>query len=120
MGECADMLLDGTCDYITGEYIGSPCGYPRTLQHGTSKRSMIQTKKQRPQYSEARNDIHSLGGCYGLRGSELCHAIGVFLQMKGVKPLPKMNAQYRIIRGQYRNEFIQYLKSRKQNGTAGQ
>lgn len=120
MGECADMLLDGTCDYITGEYIGDPCGYPRTLQHGAPKRSMIQTKKQRPQYSEARNDIHSLGGCYGLQGAELCHAIGVFLQMKGVKPLPKMNTQYRIVRGQYRTEFIQYLKSLKSNGAPGQ
>ena len=28
MGECADMLLDGTLDCITGEYIGEPCGYP--------------------------------------------------------------------------------------------
>lgn len=115
MGECADMLLDGTFDCITGEYIGEPCGYPRTL---TSPRQI--GKKPYPQYSEARNDIHSLGGCYGLRGAELCHAIGVFLQMKGVKPLPKMNTQYRIVRGQYRTEFIQYLKSLKSNGAPGQ
>lgn len=115
MGECADMLLDGTLDCITGEYIGEPCGYPRTM---TSPRQI--GKKQRPQYSEARNDIHSLGGCYGLRGAELCHAIGVFLQMKGVKPLPKMNTQYRIVRGQYRTEFIQYLKSLIRNGSASQ
>ena len=109
MGDCADMLLDGTCDYITGEYIGEPCGYPRTMQ--SQKRQKKQGPKNPPQYSEARNDMHSLGGCYGLRGSDLCHAIGVFLQMKGVKPLPKMNAQYKIVRGQYRTEFIQYLKS---------
>lgn len=115
MGECADMLLDGTLDCITGEYIGEPCGYPRTL---TSPRQI--GKKPYPQYSEARNDIHSLGGCYGLRGAELCHAVGVFLQMKGVKPLPKMNTQYRIVRGQYRTEFIQYLKSLKSNGAPGQ
>lgn len=115
MGECADMLLDGTLDCITGEYIGEPCGYPRTL---TSPRQI--GKKPHPQYSEARNDIHSLGGCYGLRGEELCHVVGVFLQMKGVKPLPKMNTQYRIVRGQYRTEFIQYLKSLKRNGAPGQ
>ena len=30
MGEIADMMLDGTLDYITGEYIGEPCGYPRS------------------------------------------------------------------------------------------
>lgn len=109
MGEYAEMLIDGTCDYITGEYIGNPCGYPRTLQGKKSHRP--QYKKSRPQYSETRNDIHSLGGCYGLHGSELCHVVGVFLQSKGVRPLPKMNAQYKIVRGQYRTEFHQYLKS---------
>lgn len=76
-------------------------------------------KKKRPEYSEARNDIHSLGGCYGLRGSDLCHTVGVFLQSKGVHPLPKMNAQYKIIRGQYRNEFVKYLKTLKSNIDGG-
>lgn len=32
MGDMADMLLDGTCDEQTGEYIGQPVGYPRTMQ----------------------------------------------------------------------------------------
>lgn len=32
MGEIAEMLLDGTLDSITGEYIGKPCGYPRTRE----------------------------------------------------------------------------------------
>lgn len=58
MGEYADMLLDGTCDYLTGEYIGDPCGYPRTMQGGRGKRP--QYKKQRPQYSEARNAFIAL------------------------------------------------------------
>lgn len=37
MGEIADSLLDGEFDYITGEYIGEGCGYPRTMdkQHKT-------------------------------------------------------------------------------------
>jgi len=35
MGEIADMMLDGTLDSVTGEYLGPPCGYPRT----TDKRS---------------------------------------------------------------------------------
>jgi hypothetical protein len=30
MGEIADSLIDGEFDYITGEYIGPGCGYPRT------------------------------------------------------------------------------------------
>jgi len=34
MGDAADMLLDGTCDEQTGEYIGDAVGYPRTRQRG--------------------------------------------------------------------------------------
>ena len=30
MGDVADMMLDGTLDIETGEYIGNACGYPRT------------------------------------------------------------------------------------------
>jgi len=30
MGEMADSLIDGEFDYITGEYIGPGCGFPRT------------------------------------------------------------------------------------------
>lgn len=34
MGDVADMMLDGTLDAETGEYIGEPCGYPRVLHNG--------------------------------------------------------------------------------------
>ena len=30
MGEIADSLINGEFDYITGEYIGKPTGFPRT------------------------------------------------------------------------------------------
>jgi len=30
MGDIADMMIDGTLDEVTGEYLGKPCGYPRT------------------------------------------------------------------------------------------
>ena len=30
MGEIADMMLDGTLDYETGEYLGDSVGFPRT------------------------------------------------------------------------------------------
>lgn len=39
MGEIAEMMLDGTLDQYTGEYIGEPVGYPR------SKHGNIQPKK---------------------------------------------------------------------------
>ena len=32
MGEIAEMMLDGTLDCVTGEYIGGACGYPRTFE----------------------------------------------------------------------------------------
>ncbi len=31
MGEIADMMLDGTLDFYTGEYIGRSKGFPRTI-----------------------------------------------------------------------------------------
>lgn len=34
MGEIADMMIDGTLDEQTGEYIGKAVGYPRTMQKG--------------------------------------------------------------------------------------
>ena len=37
MGEIADMMIDGTLDYITGEYIGEGYGYPRTRQENSNK-----------------------------------------------------------------------------------
>lgn len=44
MGEIAEMLIDGTLDFITGEYIGEGGGFPRTY-HGRreySKRNKYQ------------------------------------------------------------------------------
>lgn len=35
MGDIADMMLDGTLDSQTGEYIGKAVGYPRTNQRST-------------------------------------------------------------------------------------
>lgn len=32
MEEIVKMILDGTLDAITGEYIGEPCSYPRTSE----------------------------------------------------------------------------------------
>lgn len=33
MGQIADMLIDGTLDMYTGEYIGDAVGYPRTSRN---------------------------------------------------------------------------------------
>lgn len=33
MGEIADSMINGEFDYITGEYIGKPVGYPRSNEN---------------------------------------------------------------------------------------
>lgn len=35
MGDIAEMMLDGTLDSMTGEYLGDACGYPRSTVDGT-------------------------------------------------------------------------------------
>ncbi len=61
MGEIAEMMLDGTLDAITGEYIGEPCGYPRTYvkdsgyayvrkSKRTRQSSKLKVKKMRNKY----------------------------------------------------------------------
>ena len=37
MGEIADMMIDGTLDSITGEYLGPGGGYPWTRYNGRSE-----------------------------------------------------------------------------------
>lgn len=45
MGEIADMLIDGTLDMYTGEYIGDAVGYPRTINH--HKKYFKETKAEK-------------------------------------------------------------------------
>ena len=45
MSEIADMLIDGTLDIYTGEYIGESVGYPRTI-HSTSKSNYFPTERK--------------------------------------------------------------------------
>jgi len=33
MGDMADMMIDGTCDQFTGEYIGPATGFPRSARN---------------------------------------------------------------------------------------
>ena len=37
MGEIAEMMLDGTLDYETGEYLGKAVGFPRTKRRRYTK-----------------------------------------------------------------------------------
>lgn len=47
MGEIADSMINGEFDYITGEYIGKPVGYPRTnerKQPNTNKENYARSR----------------------------------------------------------------------------
>lgn len=44
MGEIAEMMLDGTLDQYTGEYIGPAVGYPRSLSDRKRGKRYKQTK----------------------------------------------------------------------------
>lgn len=46
MGEIADSMIDGEFDYITGEYIGKPCGYPRTYDNSEGYRRIKAIRKE--------------------------------------------------------------------------
>jgi hypothetical protein len=44
MGEISESLINGEFDSITGEYIGKPCGYPRTIHRTGTKPINYQTE----------------------------------------------------------------------------
>ena len=47
MGEIAEMMLDGTLDSETGEYLGPGPGYPRTMEMVELKRAANQRRRAR-------------------------------------------------------------------------
>jgi hypothetical protein len=63
MGEIADMMIDGTLDFYTGEYIGRGHGYPRT----TNRSLPWERRGKRPRAwyfnnSRSRKDSQALFG----------------------------------------------------------
>ena len=51
MGDIADMMLDGTLDHETGEYLGEGDGFPRTARDMGRRKfgGMVPQKKRVPQ-----------------------------------------------------------------------
>ena len=43
MGEIADSIINGEFDMYTGEYLGEPCGYPRTKNNKKQKKQYYKT-----------------------------------------------------------------------------
>jgi hypothetical protein len=65
MGEYAEMLLDGSCDEWTGEYIGPAVGYPRSLdpdhysnQQNKRQSSIRYNKAGLPSKASAANGVY--------------------------------------------------------------
>lgn len=105
MGEIADMMLDGTLDYITGEYIGEPCGYPRSREDGSYWSNP--TKLRRASDKSIRDICRNYG--YADRASQN-RMITSFLHAIGVVRIPKMPQQIEYIYTQFKKDFKQFLK----------
>lgn len=111
MGEIAEMMLDGTLDSVTGEYLGEPCGYPRSLTDGTyySDRGKLQRK--------ARQSVRDL--CRNLLGETDKNVIDklvmAFLKIIGLVRLPKKSAQYEMVFLYHKSDFKKFLINLKED-----
>lgn len=57
MGDIADSMINGEFDYITGEYLGRPTGYPRTYDGVKRKRKIGNNPKRGVTLWLSRNNI---------------------------------------------------------------
>lgn len=104
MGEIAEMMLDGTLDSVTGEYLGDPCGYPRSMTDGTYWPDRDKLKRRSRQSISA---LCSRIGVTDKRGQQ--ELVSAFLQCMGVARLPKMQAQIEMVFLHHKNEFKVFL-----------
>ena len=104
MGDISEMMLDGTLDSITGEYLGDACGYPRSITDGTYW-----------------TDSEKLKKCSRQCICDLCRNIGIedrvtqqllvtsFLQCIGLVRLPKKQRQIEMVFLHYKKDFKLFL-----------
>lgn len=104
MGEIAEMMLDGTLDCVTGEYLGDPCGYPRSLTDGTYYPDGVSLQKR------ARQSINALCSRIGVTDKkDQQELVTSFLQCIGFARLPKMPAQIEMVFIHYKKDFKDFL-----------
>lgn len=108
MGEIAESLISGECDYITGEYLGSPVGYPRTYVRGA--RGHVPSFGKKPS-SKANVCISNMCKDRGFDSRKKIELVAKFLHSKGYEQLPKLGRQYKIIFSEYKSEFKAFLKN---------
>ncbi len=104
MGEIAEMMLDGTLDSVTGEYLGDPCGYPRSMTDGTY---WPDKKKLRKRSRQSINALCTRIGVTDIRSQQ--DLVSAFLQCIGLARLPKMQAQIEMVFLHYKRDFKIFL-----------
>lgn len=109
MGETTEMMLDGTLDYITGEYLGEPCGYPRSQEDGTYYRD--RSNLQRRATQSLRDMCRVYLGITDLQMQDM--VVYEFLKAIGLARIPKKRAQYEMVFLHYRKDFRIFLREIK-------
>lgn len=104
MGETAEMMLDGTLDAVTGEYLGEACGYPRSQTDGTYWPNQEKLKRQ------ARQSINDLCSGIGVTNrNDQQFLVSEFLKCMGLARLPKMQAQIEMVFLHHKKDFKIFL-----------
>lgn len=98
------MMLDGTLDSATGEYLGEPCGYPRSITDGTY---WPDKKKLRKRSRQSINALCTRIGVTDKRSQQ--DLVSAFLQCIGLARLPKMQAQIEMVFLHHKRDFKIFL-----------
>lgn len=104
MGEIAEMMLDGTLDSVTGEYLGEACGYPRSQTDDTYWPDQEKLKRR------ARQSIGDLCSEIGVTDrNDQQFLVSEFLKCIGIARLPKMQAQIEMVFLHHKKDFKIFL-----------
>lgn len=104
MGDIAEMMLDGTLDSMTGEYLGDACGYPRSTVDGTYWDDSDKLKKR------SRQCIRDLCKNIGIEDRlDQQMLVTSFLQCIGLVRLPKMQSQIEMVFLHHKKDFKFFL-----------
>lgn len=122
MAEISELIANGSIDYITGKWLGSPCGHPRTERNYGPMiyRSRVLYNK----YGYSEDDWNRMKSCskmivkflydlgYRTVLSRQKVIDGFLLKELKLDKLPKNSRSYHIINSKY-GEFKNYVKQLK-------
>lgn len=98
------MMLDGTLDSVTGEYLGEPCGYPRSMTDGSYWPDKDKLRRR------SRQSINALCSRIGVTDRKnQQELVSAFLQCIGLASLPKMQAQIEMVFLHHKKDFKIFL-----------